>query len=416
MVRASRAALSAFALALLLVAAAHGQEDQSAARHQVFGLPGAGLDLPFSGGVMAGDLLYLSGAIGNRPGEMTVSGTPAEQAVQALANLESVLAAAGLDKSNLVSTTVYVSDLRLYPGIGRALATALSDDKRIAVAPTRTVVEADIAVPGAVIEIAAVAALPAAETQALVPAGWPSPTTGYSWGVRAGDTVFVAGQAGLDLATGRRTVGIDGQTRQTVANIASVLGAAGLGLEHLVACRVYLPDARSFAEMNEAWRVAFDGVVPPTRATIRGRLPDSALDVVIQCQAERGAKKVVSLPGEATSRLPFSPAIAVGDRLYLSGFVGRGADGYAGGLDAQTGVVLDRVAAHLAQAGMSFEDVVSAEVWLDDVRHYQAMNEIYAGRLPAPRPARATVASRLMSPEARVEIAMIAVKRSRPKE
>lgn len=415
MVRFHRSARAGFALvvlsALIVVATpVAGQAEEETAR-RTFGIAGAGLDLPFSGGVMAGDFLFLSGAIGNVPGESTVTGSPAEQTKQALANLEAVLEEAGMGLENLVATTVYVSDLRLYTPIGRTLASTFAKSE---VPPTRGVVEADIAVPGSVIEIAAVAARPGVEVEALAPEGWPRTTTGYSWGVRAGDTVFVAAQVGAQIA-GRDPLGDLGeQTTRTLDNIKSVLAAAELELGHLVACRVYLPDARDFAGMNTAWREVFKDIVPPTRATIRGRMANPDFRVGIQCIAERGDKKVVSLPGEDPSRLPFSPALQVGDTLYLSGFVGRGPDGYPAGLDAQTVRVIDRLAAHLEQAGMGFEDVVSAEVWLDDARHYSAMNEVYAKRLPKPAPARATVASRLMSPDARVEIAMIAIRRDDP--
>lgn len=411
MARTATATLAALALGTFLALPSSGQGGDSPSGHRIIGLPGAGLDLPFSGGVVAGDLLYLSGALGNQPGEMTISGSPAAQTRQTLANLETVLKEAGLDKSRIVATTVYVSDLRLYPTIGRTLSELLSDDRSIKIEPTRTVVEADIALPGAVVEIAAVAALPGVEVAALSPENWPATSTGYSWGVRAGDTVFVGGQSGVEIASRRLAQDIGGQTRQAIANIGAVLESGGLGLEHLVACRVYLPDARSFGGMNEAWRAALAEVTPPTRATTRARLPRSDLEMALQCIAERGKKKVVSLPGEDISRLPFSPALAVDDRLYLSGFVGRGPDGYPPDLGAQTTRVIDRLEAHLKQAGMAFEDVVSAEVWVDDIRHYQPMNEIYRRRIPSPPPARATVASRLMSPDARVEIAMIAVSR-----
>lgn len=411
--RPARAGLVVVALcvAMLGIAWSAVGQDEAVGSRRTLGIAGAGLDLPFSGGVMAGDFLFLSGAIGNQPGEATVSGSPAAQTKQALANLEAVLEEAEMGLENIVSTTVYVSDLRLYTPIGRTLAETF---ERFDVEPTRGVIEAEIAVPGAVIEIAAVAARPGVEVKALKPEGWPSTSTAYSWGVQAGDTVFVAAQVGA-LISGRGALGdLDEQTKRTLGNIEAVLATAELGLGHLVACRVYLPDARDFAAMNTAWREVMKDIVPPTRATIRGRMPNTHFSVGIQCIAERGDKKVVSLPGEDPSRLPFSPALQVGNKLYLSGFVGRGPDGYPAGLDAQTERVIDRLAAHLKQAGMGFDDVVSAEVWLDDVRHYSAMNEVYARRLPKPAPARATVASRLMSPEARVEIAMIAIAKEEP--
>ena len=55
-------------------------------------------------------------------------------------------------------------------------------------------------------------------------------------------------------------------------------------------------------------------------------------------------------------------------------------------------------------------DVESATVFLTDIRHYQAMNAVYREVMPSPPPARATVGTQLMSPDALVEIQMVASK------
>jgi enamine deaminase RidA (YjgF/YER057c/UK114 family) len=67
-------------------------------------LPSAkALRLPFSSAVCAGDFLYLSGAIGNKPGAMTlVEGGLAAQARQAMENIGEVLRACGLGFSDTV--------------------------------------------------------------------------------------------------------------------------------------------------------------------------------------------------------------------------------------------------------------------------------------------------------------------------
>jgi 2-iminobutanoate/2-iminopropanoate deaminase len=54
--------------------------------------------------------------------------------------------------------------------------------------------------------------------------------------------------------------------------------------------------------------------------------------------------------------------------------------------------------------------VVETMVYLSDIRHYQAMNEVYREIVGSPPPARATVGAQLMAPEALVEIVMLAVK------
>jgi reactive intermediate/imine deaminase len=70
------------------------------------------LGLPFSAAVRVGDMLYLSGAIGNRPGTLTlVEGGIAAEAKQAMDNIGRVLALCGLGFSDIVKCTVMLADM-----------------------------------------------------------------------------------------------------------------------------------------------------------------------------------------------------------------------------------------------------------------------------------------------------------------
>lgn len=378
-----------------------------AAENRVVQPPGPALALPFSPGVLSDDFLFLSGAIGNEPGVAAVEGDAAAQARRTIDNLKSVLAAAGLDFSRVVSGTVFLADARLLQPVAEALAASDLE----ALPPALTGVEADVAIPNAALEMSAIAARPGVEVRPITPPGWPAPALPYSYGVLAGDLLFLAGQVGWNPASGEVPQDFAAQVEQALANVGAVLKAAGMDYGNAVTCRVYLADGRDFQAMNEAWKRVFTSA-PPSRATVRARLADPRFKVEIQCIAARGAKKVVVAAGESAAGRPFSPAVQVGDRLFLSGFVGRGREGYPAGVAAQTRRVLERLAATLAAAGMSFADVVNAEVYLSDVRFYAAMNEVYGKTMPKPPPARATVGSQLMSPEALVEIAMIAVRSS----
>src|SRR3954467_7940595 len=60
----------------------------------------------------------------------------------------------------------------------------------------------------------------------------------YSQGVRAGNTVYISGQIGLDPATMQMAEGIEGQTHRVFRNLAAIATAAGLGLGHSVRMRV----------------------------------------------------------------------------------------------------------------------------------------------------------------------------------
>ena len=90
----------------------------------------------------------------------------------------------------------------------------------------------------------------------------------YSPGVEAGRLVFLSGQTPLDPATGALVGGgIEEQTRRCLDNLAAVLEGAGLGLDDVVKCTVFLTDMADFAAMNAAYRGYFAEPFP-SRTTI----------------------------------------------------------------------------------------------------------------------------------------------------
>ncbi len=395
------------ALALILAGPIAGEQ-------RVVAPPGSDLGLPFSPGILSDDFLFLSGAIGNRPGTVEVTGGAEAQTRQTFENLGTVLEAAGLDFSRVVEANVFLSDARHFRAMGEVYAEFLGE-----ALPVRATVEADVAIPGALTEISLVAARPGTEIRRISPAGWPQAAKSFSWGILAGDTLFTAGMVSTDPTTGKRVAGdAAAQTRQVMKNVGAVLAAAGLGPADMVSCGVYLADARDYAAMNQAYGEVFAGVPPPARATVRARLMGPAFAVEIQCRAVRGGRKVVAPEGYVASGRPLSPAIQAagpGGRLFLSGMVGRGPDGYPAGVEAQTRVALERLRGTLDAAGLTFREVEMASVFLTDIRHYAAMNAVYAQVVGSPPPARATVGSVLMSPEALVEIQMTARRAAEPR-
>lgn len=99
----------------------------------------------------------------------------------------------------------------------------------------------------------------------------------YSQAVEAGGSLFLAGQIGIDPATGQLvTGGIEAETRQVMANLAAVLAAAGYELADLVQAQVYLADLAEYDAFNAIYAGYFSGD-PPARAVVEAqRLPRNA--------------------------------------------------------------------------------------------------------------------------------------------
>ena len=81
--------------------------------------------------------------------------------------------------------------------------------------------------------------------------------------VRAGDTVYVAGQIGLDRETGKPPADVRDEARLVMERVRKVLGRQGMTMADLVMVTVYAPDVdRDYAAFNEVYVTFFDGPYP----------------------------------------------------------------------------------------------------------------------------------------------------------
>lgn len=101
----------------------------------------------------------------------------------------------------------------------------------------------------------------------------PKPLGPYSPGVRAGDFLYVSGQAGTDPATGEPAgPTIADQARQAMRNVDAVLRAGGSRPELVVNVTVLVADISEFAAVNEIFGETFP-TDPPARMTMQVPLP-----------------------------------------------------------------------------------------------------------------------------------------------
>jgi len=101
--------------------------------------------------------------------------------------------------------------------------------------------------------------------------------------VRAGDLIFVSGQASVD-ATGKIVPDtFEGEFRRSVENLRKVLETAGSDLAHVIQTRNYVRDPANVPRYNELYREYFSAPFP-TRTTITNCLPPT-LHYEIECVA-----------------------------------------------------------------------------------------------------------------------------------
>jgi reactive intermediate/imine deaminase len=99
----------------------------------------------------------------------------------------------------------------------------------------------------------------------------------YSQAVRAGNTVYLSGQIGLDPASMQMVDGIDAQIHQVFKNLAAVASAADGTLADVVKLNVFLTDLVHFPRVNEIMAQYFSEPYPARAAVGVASLPRGAL-------------------------------------------------------------------------------------------------------------------------------------------
>src|SRR5688572_4689496 len=120
-----------------------------------------------------------------------------------------------------------------------------------------------------------------------------------------------------------------------------------------------------------------------------GLLLSAIFAVALGVFVSAAEKRVIAPPGPKPVG-PYSPGIAVGDFLYVSGQGGRDAEGkLPSAIDAQTRQTLQNVKAIVEAAGLTMEHVVYSQVYVDNMAHYDAVDRVWKEFFPKAPPARA---------------------------
>lgn len=131
------------------------------------------------------------------------------------------------------------------------------------------------------------------------------------------------------------------------------------------------------------------------------------------CASAHGRRDPQFIQPDGPPANPFSPAVRVGDLVFVSGTLGTGSDGtlVPGGIQAETRQVLENIKRTLAAAGLGLDRLVKCTAFIADLKEWPAMNEVYRSYFPNGNyPARAAVQATLLF-GARVELDCVAAGR-----
>jgi reactive intermediate/imine deaminase len=358
-------------------------------------------NLPFSAAVKADGLIYVAGSL-------SAEGDIRAQTRKTIEDMSAVLQKAGSSLAQVASVHVYLTKAEDFAAMNEVYRTFWPKDP-----PVRTTIVSDLVIPNALVEISMIAIPNGGERVVIHPPDWIKSPNPYSYGIRSGDTLFLAG---LVSRNGKDNSVVEGdmatQTKTVLDNAGQILKAAGMSFDNVVSSRVFITDGTKFQEMNKTYTTFFTKD-PPARATVVAPLMGPQYVVEITLTASRLPKQAITTPmpdgspGKPSAIL--SSAIKVGNRLYVSGILGNNAE-TKGNTEAQTVEILNRVGRTIKAAGFDWSHIVDGIVYITDVKNFDAMNRGYRTIFSKDFPARATVRTGLVNADGLVEIMFVAAK------
>jgi len=341
-----------------------------------------------SPGVDAGDYVYISGQGPRRP-DGSLPTEFSQQFRQALDNVRAVVQAAGLNVENVVYTQVYLEDVGRYDEMNRIFGEYFGK-----ALPARAVLGV-AKLPDGPVQVNAVAVRNLTDKRPIYPPDYKSDVA-VAPAILTHDRLFVSGMLGSDPQTGKVPQDPDVQVDLALDHMQSVLKAAGLDLSHMVFVNPYLTTDIPNRVMNEHYARRFEFGNTPARATIEvTSLPGGShieyTGVAVRDLQQRQAVRPKNMPPSPTA----SPCVFAGDTLYCSakdGFIpGPHGGVYATITQHQLRQTMRKLLDNLEEAGMSFDQVIATNVYLDDLKDLTAFDEVYGQYFGPVAPARTTI-------------------------
>jgi enamine deaminase RidA (YjgF/YER057c/UK114 family) len=328
-----------------------------------------------------------------------------KEALRIFANLDAVLHAAGTDCTNLVRTDQYYTTVKAVPPYQQVRREFL----RGRIPPSTSIAQQRLLLPGADMNIQAVAVIPKREFEVehlSHPQLKGRPTSGYSPALTVGDFIFLPGITSLAIGDEPRRNGVataalmaegaqwGGQPIKLEAEfiitkrMIESLALAGARLEDVVHAQVYLTDREDYSAFNEAWTRHF-GETGPSVSIIpcieHGLAPyDGKIEInVIAAKPGSVASKRHVDAGVATAFRHQPQAVKAGDLLFIPALMAADHDGlipsaifdsrqphFSSSPEVQAEAIIGNVARLCEAAGTSLTNVVRVLLFHTDIDEF----------------------------------------------
>ena len=339
-----------------------------------------------------------------------------KEALRIFANLDAVLRAAGTDCTNLVRTDQYYTTVEAVPPYQQVRREFL----RGRIPPSTSIAQQGLLLPGADMNIQAVAAIPKSgfDVEHLSHAQLKGrPTSGYSPALTVGDFIFIPGITSLAIGDEPRRNGVataalmadgmqwGGQPIKLEAEfiitkrMAASLALAGARLEDVVHAQVYLTDRGDYSAFNEVWTRHF-GETGPSVSIIpcieHGLAPyDGKIEInVIAAKPNSEASKRHVDAGVATAFRHQPQAVKAGDLLFIPALMAADQYGlitsanldrrqphFSSSPEVQAEAIIGNVSRLCEAAGTSLANVVRVLLFHTDIDEFHTVYKVWERRL-----------------------------------
>ncbi len=367
-----------------------------------------GAEVAGSPGILAGDMLYISGQNG-RNAAGSVPTDFKQEVSQSMHGVQSVLRAAGMDYGNIVWLTVFVTNAANIDPMNDVYWKTIGSSP-----PARTVLRVAALPNGENVEINCIAAKDTSTRRAVWPAGWHHGPHIDPPAIAAKDVYYLSAQGGYNPLTGKIPDDYGAEVKQALDNVAIILKTANMSMANVVWVNPYVgerdqeappaagapiahngqPQSGGANSMNSIYATYFEFGNTPGRGTITvAGLPDK-MNIVFSCIAGSDITKRKSIQTFNMKPSPTaSPGVVYRDTFYMSG---------KSGFIPDQGVVTQDVELQLRQtmrnllddlqaANMDFPDSVFSTIYMQKIQDADKVQILYKTFFKKDLPARTTL-------------------------